>query len=123
MEETIGEITIKIDSEKLDNKLDDLSFKLSAIISRIQETEEHSYLKELMRNMENLNRQSGRSTILATAANENNGIFVVCTSDEKRMWKKRFPNLEVRTTYELHGMNFTKPIILDHLVIYDLLGK
>ncbi len=67
--------------------------------------------------MENLVRQTGRTTALAEACKKIDGIFLATSVDQANWYKRKFNvNSTVPTSKELIGTR--KPIILDHYLLY-----
>jgi len=125
----IADIVLTIKAPELESKLGQFEvalYKIENILENIKEEvikkDKNSYSKKLLTSIEELNRQSGRSTALAKAALYSEGTFVVYSLDEKNEWKKKFPDLEVKQLYELTGIDMKKPVVFDHFVTYHLLN-
>ena len=79
---------------------------------------------EFFLSLEQHNRQTGRTTVLAKACEEIGGIFVVGSEAMKNDLKKKFPNLTIGTIHEtnlLVGSN--KTVIVDHFAWKQILGE
>lgn len=78
-------------------------------------------LAEFFMSFEEMNRQTGRTTALAKAAREIGAIFVCHCEVTARMMMKKFPGLDARSMSTKSLIGEDKPVILDHLVTYELL--
>ena len=72
---------------------------------------------EFFLSLERSNRQTGRTTAMAKACLEIDGIFVVHSEDMRKDIEKQFPGLQTATIgSKLSLIGTNKPVIIDHLV-------
>lgn len=72
-------------------------------------------------------RRTGKSTALASLACRIRAAFVVDSEQSKRMWKRRYPRLDVRVAGENWIRGYRGKMVFDHrvyeLIIDDLMNR
>lgn len=79
---------------------------------------------EFFMSLEQHNRQTGRTTALAKACQEIDGIFVVANEGMKDILKRKFPGLKIEIIGHYKALiGTTAPVILDHYAWKQILNN
>lgn len=69
---------------------------------------------------ENLCRQTGRTTALIEACRKINGVFICHSEEMASILRRRYPDVEIVSASYRRLIGNTKPIIIDHLLLYQI---
>jgi hypothetical protein len=68
-----------------------------------------------------LTRQNGKTSILASAVEETDGVLVVHSQDFGNQLQKKYPKLTYRISHNIDSLRgISKPIFIDHYCLFNL---